>query len=226
MASGSVDAIITDPPYGINYQSHQRASRMAKIPNDKAPFIWWLYDAYRVLRNGEDGGGVLLCFTRWDVQQVFISAMQLAGFSVKSEIVWYKMAHGAGDCKAQFAPAHENILFATKGKYQFPQKRPTDVIPIPKVSSNKLRHPNEKPVELLESLIRSTTVPQSIVVDLFAGSGSTLLAAERTGRQYIGVELEAGHCETIRKRFLELGKEVEYVEYLEQSEGPHCTGAD
>lgn len=215
MKPDSVDAIITDPPYGINYQSHQRANRMAKIPNDKAPFIWWLYDAYRVLRPGEDGGGVLICFTRWDVQQIFIDALHLAGFSVKSEIVWYKMAHGAGDCKAQFAPCHENILFATKGKYQFPQKRPVDVLPIPKVSSNKLLHPNEKPVELLESLIRSTTRPRALVLDPFAGSGPTLLAAQKCGRQSIGVEIESKHCDTIRSRFETAGKEVEFIEQKE-----------
>lgn len=212
MKPNSIDAIITDPPYGIDYQSHQRTNRMAKIPNDKAPFIWWLYDAYRILRDGENGGGVLICFTRWDVQQTFIDAMNLAGFSVRSEIVWYKMAHGAGDCKAQFAPAHENILFAIKGKYQFPQKRPVDVIPIPKVNSSKLLHPNEKPVELLESLIRSTTRPLSLILDPFAGSGPTLIAAEKTGRQFIGIEMEARHCDTIRGRFTEAGKEVESLE--------------
>lgn len=220
MAPNSVDAIITDPPYGIDYQSQFRTIKTAKIPNDKTPFIWWLYDAFRILRPGEEGGGALICFTRWDVQQTFIDAMRLAGFAVKSEIVWYKLAGGMGDCKAQFAPVHENILWATKGKYQFPAKRPTDVLPIPKVGSSRLRHPNEKPVELLESLILSTTVPQSVVLDPFAGSGPTLIAAEKTGRQFVGVELEEKHCGTIRTRFAELGKEVEYLEQEERRVRP------
>ena len=70
MEADSVDMVITDPPYGIDYQSSrkEKASRLAKIANDKAPFIWWIYDAARVVKRG---GGVL-CFTRWDVQQVFI----------------------------------------------------------------------------------------------------------------------------------------------------------
>jgi site-specific DNA-methyltransferase (adenine-specific) len=215
MEPNSVDAIITDPPYGINYQSHQRkaSNRMAKIQNDKTPFIWWLYDAYRVLKDGDGGSsGVLICFTRWDVQQTFIDAMHLAGFSVKSEVVWYKMAHGAGDCKAQFAPSHENILFAVKGKFQFPAKRPNDVLSVRKVSSDKLVHPNEKPVELLESLILSVTQPGSIVLDPFAGSGPTLIAAEQTGRDFIGIEIESQHCGTIRERFIKAGKEVEIIE--------------
>jgi len=50
MQDESVDAIITDPPYGIDYQSKARNIRMAKIQNDKAPFIWWLYDAFRILK--------------------------------------------------------------------------------------------------------------------------------------------------------------------------------
>ena len=54
MESGSVDMIITDPPYGMDYQSTRAAkeNRKAKIANDKSPFIWWIYDAYRVLKEG------------------------------------------------------------------------------------------------------------------------------------------------------------------------------
>lgn len=203
MQSESIDAIITDPPYGIDYQSHMRTERMAKIKNDKAPFIWWLYDAFRVLKFG----GGLICFTRWDVQQTFIDAMSIAGFSVKSEVVWYKLAHGAGDCKAQFAPTHENILWATKGKFEFPGHRPQDVVAQKKVNSNKLVHPNEKPVELLEDIVLAVTRPGDLVLDPFAGSGPTLLAAEKTGRQYIGIEIEDYHYETIKLRLAEMKKE-------------------
>ena len=84
MEPESVDAIITDPPYGINYVSQTGAS----IKNDKSPFIWFLYDAFRVLKSGEAGRGGLICFTRWDVEQTFIDAMKIAGFNVKSEVIW------------------------------------------------------------------------------------------------------------------------------------------
>ena len=59
MATESIDMVITDPPYGIDYQSRRRekARRIAKIANDKAPFIWWIYDAARILKRG--GGGTL-----------------------------------------------------------------------------------------------------------------------------------------------------------------------
>ncbi len=72
MEPESVDAIITDPPYGINYVSQTGA----RIKNDTAPFIWFLYDAFRVLKSGSSGRGTLVCFTRWDVQQVFMHSRQ------------------------------------------------------------------------------------------------------------------------------------------------------
>ena len=73
MDDESVDMVITDPPYGIDYQSgrKEKERRLAKIKNDKAPFIWWIYDAARVVKRG----GVL-CFARWDVQQTFMDALR------------------------------------------------------------------------------------------------------------------------------------------------------
>jgi site-specific DNA-methyltransferase (adenine-specific) len=58
------------------------------------------------------------------VEQTFIDAMKIAGFNVKSEVIWDKVYHGMGDTKAAFAPSHENIVFAVKGKYSFPGSRP------------------------------------------------------------------------------------------------------
>ena len=152
MEAGSVDAIITDPPYGITG---------AKIKNDKSPFIWFLYDAFRVLKSGESGRGSLVCFTRWDVQQTFIDAMKLAGFQVKSEVIWDKVFHGMGDTKAAFAPSHENIIFAVKGKFSFPGHRPKDLVTFQKINSSQMVHPTEKPVGLLANLI---TIVQTMVI--------------------------------------------------------------
>ena len=151
MEPESVDAIITDPPYGINYVSQTGAS----IKNDKS-----LYDAFRVLKSGEAGHGGLICFTRWDVEQTFIDAMKIAGFNVKSEVIWDKVYHGMGDTKAAFAPSHENIVFAIKGKYSFPGSRPKDLVTFPKINSSKMVHPTEKPVGLLANLISPEAAPR------------------------------------------------------------------
>lgn len=199
MEAESVDAIITDPPYGINYHSKTNASVM----NDKTPFIWWLYDACRVLKSGDSGRGCLVCFTRWDVEQVFIDAMRLAGFIVKSEVIWDKVCHGMGDTKAQFAPTHENIIFAVKGKFSFPGHRPKDLITYQKLASSQMVHPTEKPVGLLANLITAVTKPGDLIVDPFAGSGSTLVAAHKTGRRFIGIELDDEHYEKAQRRIEE-----------------------
>lgn len=186
--------------YGINYVSQTGAS----IKNDKSPFIWFLYDAFRVLKSGEAGRGGLICFTRWDVEQTFIDAMKIAGFNVKSEVIWDKVYHGMGDTKAAFAPSHENIVFAVKGKYSFPGSRPKDLVTFPKINSSKMVHPTEKPVGLLANLISSVTKPGDLILDPFAGSGSTLVAAKKTGRRFIGIELDDDYFVTAQRRIEEV----------------------
>ena len=201
IAAESIDMIITDPPYGIDYQSCSmpKDKRPKKIANDKRPFIWWLYDAFRLLRQG----GGILCFARWDVQQVFIDAMRLAGFTIKTVLIWDRMAHGMGDLTGNFAPQYDVCIFAVKGKYTLPGARAPDVLRHMKVNSQNLVHPNEKPVPLMRQLIEITTKPGDTVLDPFVGSGSTLVAAVQAGRRYIGVEIDAEYYALAQKRVIE-----------------------
>lgn len=187
----TVDAVITDPPYGIDYQSSWKIdsrARLPKIANDKRPFIAWLPDAFRLTREG----GCLLCFCRWDVQEVFKSAIALAGFDVKSQVIWDRLAHGMGDLEASFAPQHDVIWFATKGKFKFPGVRPKSVIPSLRLSGDELQHPNEKPVDLMRQLVRAVTSAGDTVLDCFGGSFSTGEACVIERRNFIGLELD-GH---------------------------------
>lgn len=195
----SVDAVITDPPYGIDYQSARRTDKTEwkpKIANDKRPFVWWLHDAYRITKPA----GCLMCFCRWDVQEAFRQAIEWSGFKVESQIIWDRKIHGMGDLKKQFAPQHDVIWFATKGDFSFPGNRPQSIISIPRVDSGSLVHPNEKPIELMKYLISCVTQKGNTVVEPFAGSGSTLDASEQLGRNSIGIELSPEYCEVIRRR--------------------------
>lgn len=197
--SECANVILTDPPYGIDFQSTwptEKSKRKPKIKNNKHPFIWFLYDAFRLCKSD----GCILCFTRDDVCEIFKTSIQCAGFTIRSVIVWDKQVHGMGNLKSQFAPQHEVIIFATKGKYQFPSKRPHDVISIQRVSPFDLIHPNEKPIELLEHLINSTCVNNGTVLDMFMGSGSTGVACANTGRNFIGVELDEGYYNIAKDR--------------------------
>lgn len=140
------------------------------------------------------------------MQQTFADALRLAGLTVKSVIVWDKKAHGMGDLKGSFAPRYEVIIFATKGRFELPGKRPDDLIACAKVGNQNLTHPNEKPVELLEQLIEATTTPGALILDPFAGSGSTLAAAAKTGRKYIGIEIDEHYSHLAATRAAEYQK--------------------
>ena len=197
--SNSVDAIITDPPYGISYHATRRKDKarwFAKIANDTAPFIWWLHDAARILKPG----GALLCFTRHDTEEAFRYAIRLAGFQPKTQVIWDKGIHGVGDCRGDFGLRHENIIFAVKGRFVFPGGRPVSVLRVQRLSSKRLTHPNEKPVELLKYLIEAVTRPGDLVLDPFVGSGTTAVAAKMLRRRYIGIEIDPGYAHAARTR--------------------------
>lgn len=195
----SIDCIVTDPPYGIDYQSAWRTDKTKwkpKIANDKTPFTAWLPDAYRVLRTG----GGMACFVRYDVEHEFREAMKAAGFIVKAQIIWDKVIHGMGDLRGDFAPCHENIIFATKGRFTFPGKRPKSVIRVQRVNAESLAHPNEKPVELMSYFVEHLSSPGQTVLDPFCGVGPTICAAKALGRIGIGIEREAEYVKIARAR--------------------------
>jgi DNA modification methylase len=199
LPSNSVDAIITDPPYGISYHGTRRKDKarwFAQIANDNAPYIWWLHDAARILKPT----GALLCFTRYDTEEAFRFAARLAGLDPKTQIVWDKGVHAVGDCRGDFGLRHENIIFATKGQFAFPGHRPVSVIRVPRIASSRLTHPNEKPVELLLGLVEAVTRPGDLILDPFLGSGTTAVAAKMARRRYFGVEIDNGYLRAARAR--------------------------
>lgn len=188
-----IDVCLTDPPYGIGFQSNQRTVglKFEKIENDEAPFIDWIMPLYAKMKEG----GRLLCFYRWDVQNEFLNEIKRAGFIVKSQIVWNKHSHGMGDLNGEFAPQHELILYATKGRYEFKNNRPVTVFNVPKVGSNNLIHPNEKPIELIKQLLFKISDEGEQIFDPFGGSFSTYIAATSIGRYCISCELSDNYYE-------------------------------
>lgn len=195
---GFFDAIVTDPPYGIDFQSNQRVvnDQLPKIANDKRPFVWWLYHAGRVLKDG----GCLVLFCRWDVAEDFRTAIGWAGLDIKAQVVWDRDVYGMGDLTGAPAPRHDTIWFATRGRYAFPGRRPTSVIRSQRVAWQDITHPNEKPVELMRELVRDYVPRGGIVLDPFAGSGATGEACVLEGRRFVGVELDAKYAAAAQQR--------------------------
>ncbi len=205
---GSVDMVLTDPPYGIDYQSRRKKNKAdwkPKIIGDKEPFTSFIPQIKRVLRSS----GCVLVFTRWDVQQKFIDAMEQAGLHVKSVLIWDKQIHGMGYLKRAYASRYESILFHSEDDFSFNGKRPQDLISVRRILPQSLMHPNEKPVELLETLISQCTREGGTVLDPFMGSGSTGVACVNTGRSFIGMELDPGYFETAQKRIEEAERKAQ-----------------
>lgn len=185
LPDNSIDVCLTDPPYGIDFQSGWKDSRHPKILNDKEPFIDWIEPLFSKMK----GGGRLLCFYRWDVQNEFLNEITRVGFNVKSQLVCIKNQHGMGDLNGEFAPAHELIIYATKGRYEFMNGRPNTIYDFDKVYGLKMIHPNEKPVSLIRNLISDISVKGEVFFEPFAGSFSTYLSAVSLDRICIATEL-------------------------------------
>lgn len=201
MPSGSVQAIITDPPYGIAYQSAWRTDKRDRfdvIQGDTELDFSWLAEACRVMANTSS----LFIFCRWDVQGQFYDAIA-EHFQVRSQVIWDRGVHGLGDLNAQYAPCHDVAWFATKGKWKFPNGRPKSVYRVDRLPANELLHPTQKPVPLMRVIVSDLTQFGDTVLDCFAGSGPCGVACIKTGRRFLGVEIDPGYFDIAVKRLRE-----------------------
>lgn len=198
MERESVDMILTDPPYGMDYKSCWRAvKKFDKVVNDNELgwVDWFIEESWRVLKPNS----AFYCFCSWHNVDIFKQALEKK-FNLKSIIVWNKGKHGMGDLKGGYAPKHEFILFATKGRVLNRGKRLNDVIDHPTVGVKSLQHPSEKPVGLLEMFIKQHTDAGMTVLDPFMGSGSTGVACKNLGRGFVGIEIEEKYVQLARER--------------------------
>ena len=199
MPDKSVDAVITDPPYGIGYQSARRtdiAERFDVIDGDNSVPTEWLTDSFRIAKDV----ACLFCFCRWDTQQEFYTAISDAGWNIKSQVIWDRGVHGLGDLKAQYAPMHDNVWFAIKGDYQFKHKRPKSVLRVDRLSAGDLVHPTQKPTSLMKIINLDLTSEGDTILDPFMGSGTTGVACVLTGRNFIGIEIDPGYFKIAEQR--------------------------
>jgi site-specific DNA-methyltransferase (adenine-specific) len=182
--------LLTDPPYGIEFQSNRRVAsgRKPKIANDDPRKAFELLadvlgQAFPLMADD----ATCLVFTSWRHEPEFRRIIEDAGFTIKGSLVWVKNNHGSGDLSGSFAPKHERIIHAVKGNPKL-QHRAADVLTgnAPPTSD----HPNEKPRDLLRQLIETTTAPGDVVVDPFMGCGNTVIEAYALGREFFGIELE------------------------------------
>lgn len=184
-----VDLIVTDPPYGVHYQDSQ--GRTVANDDDLSPILGAFTDLYRVLKPDS----LCISFYGWGQVDAFFRAWRRAGFRPVGHIVWVKEYAS----RTRFLRyRHEQAYVLAKGRPALPGQPIDDIQPW--VYSGNADHPTQKAVRILTPLIEAFTRPGQLVLDPFAGSGSTLVAAAITGRRYLGIELERKYCALARGR--------------------------
>ncbi|WP_226020520.1 DNA methyltransferase [Serratia symbiotica] len=178
--ANSIDFILTDPPYLVGYTDRSGRS----IANDKKDD--WVRPAFREMFRLLKPDSLAVSFYGWNRVDTFMAAWKQTGFRAVGHLVFTKPYAS----KSAFVGyQHECAYILAKGRPALPAQPRSDVQPWEYTGNH--HHPTEKPVSILQPLIESFTQPGAIVLDPFAGSGSTCVAAARAGRRYIGIELLA-----------------------------------
>jgi site-specific DNA-methyltransferase (adenine-specific) len=185
----SIDAVITDPPYFVRYKD--RSGRRIANDDNPASVLGAFTDIYRVLRPDS----FCVCFYGWNRVDAFVRAWTDAGFQPVGHLVWAKSYASS----VRFVEArHEQAYLLAKGRPRKPEAPLADVRPWE--YTGNVAHPTEKAVSILQPLVESFAPAGGVVLDPFAGSGSTLVAAALSGRNYVGIELEGKYCQLARRR--------------------------
>lgn len=175
----SANFILTDPPYIVRYKS--RDGRSILNDDNDAWLLPAFGEAYRVL----ESHSYCVSFYGWPHTDTFMRAFRKAGFRIIGHLVFPKQyTSSTSFVKYQ----HECAFLLSKGYPPKPKAAIGDVIPW-SFSGNKL-HPTQKPLSVLKPLVQTFSAPDGLILDPFAGSGSTLVAASRLGRPYLGIELD------------------------------------
>lgn len=188
----SVDLVLTDPPYGQAFRSNRRVERFDAIAHDTGADRDTIRDVLRECVRLVGQNRHLYVFGPLDA---------LDGLKVTAPVslVWDKAMMSGGDLAAPFGPAHEPVSFVVSkhrhggqaGGDALPARiRKGSVLRFARVTGRKVRHPTEKPVPLLAELVESSSRAGELVLDPFAGVGSTGVAAILRGRRCLLVELD------------------------------------
>lgn len=200
MDGQKADMVFTDPPYGVNIGDKSgrdilgdgSIEEMGKVTKDA--FV----NLSVVIK---DGASYYICSPQGgDMELMMMMMMRDADIRCRHQIIWKKDQAVFSMGRLDYDYIHEPILYGWKSNHQFYSKNQTSVWEIARPKSSKL-HPTMKPLELVSKAINNSSKQDDIVLDLFGGSGSTLIACEQTNRTCYMMELDPKYCDVIRKRY-------------------------
>lgn len=233
MENQKAQLIFTDPPWNVDYGGHSHPSyRQRTILNDSMPkekFAKFLTSAFETAKSVCDEGAMVYVVMSAQEWGNIMNVLENLRYHWSSTIIWEKdsLVLSRKDYHTQYEPIWYGWL-GGKRLRPLADRKQSDVwdIPRPKISED---HPTMKPVALVAKAIVNSSIKNDIVIDFFGGSGTTLIAAEQTGRKCRMMELDPKYCDVIAKRYLELkssaldisilrdGNKILYTELTEPS---------
>jgi site-specific DNA-methyltransferase (adenine-specific) len=227
---GSIDLILTDPPYNLG-KDYGNASDQQSVDDYLAWTERWIDIALPKLK----ANGSLYIFLTWRfAPEIFV--MLKKRLTMMNEIIWDRRVPSMGGSTRSFSSVHDTIGFFVKRKdyyfdldavripYDAATKKarsrsifvgakwlevgynPKDLWSVSRLHrehAERVDHPTQKPLEIIERMLKASCPPDGVVLDPFMGSGTTALAARRLGRRFVGFELNPDYCEVIRQRLAE-----------------------
>lgn len=206
--------MVTDPPYGVNYDPTKRVGYIngiigagfkidcdkdarGKVENDDR--CSWR-EAYSLF-----GGNVAYVWHPSSHTDVFMADLKACGFKISSVIVWNKSQMVFG--RTDYHWKHESCLYCTKEGRKWTGERDKNTVwDIPSIRGLRKEegtwgHSTQKPIECMKRPIENNSDPGDWVYDPFSGSGTTLIAAEKTGRKCLACEISPVYCDAIIRRW-------------------------
>lgn len=202
---GSVDLLLTDPPYGVDYTGKTKDALI--IQNDALTdeaLRDMLADAFESANSVMKPGAVFYIWHADSKALVFRIACQMAGWEVRQVLIWAKNSMVLG--RKDYQCKHEPCLYGWKdgaGHLWASDRKQTTILEFDRPTKNK-EHPTMKPVKLFDYQIQNNTKGGDIVLDLFGGSGTTLIACEQNGRCARVMELDSRYVDVIIDRWEKL----------------------
>lgn len=208
MNGEKADMVFTDPPYGVDYED----SKGRKIKNDKLTdqeLQKFLEQAFIAAEQNcqENCAWFVWHADRYSCE--FVHALKNAGLKLRQQIIWAK-GEGKENSAQVSAPAiggshfrflHEPCWYASKGKpFNLGDRKTTTLWTVPRPTTGTV-HPTQKPIPLVLIALENSSAKNSKILDVFGGSGSTLIACEKTNRKCFMMELDPQYCQVIIDRW-------------------------
>ena len=206
MDGHKAEMVFTDPPYGVSYQSNmrQKSEKFDVLKNDDV-----FLDIAPVIEACSTGW--VFIWTSWKVITKWIELFEGFGYPT-NQVIWFKGGGGIGDLKKTFSSDYETALVWHRGA-ELTGKRIGSVWKVNKDGAGSYLHPTQKPVALPEEALDKTTKKGYKVLDLFGGSGSTLIACEKIGRNAYLMELDEKYVDVIITRWQDFtGKQAIHID--------------